>query len=77
MCFNSLIVTASEIVCQQYIFWVVVVNVKQALIFTLFCSLGHYILRYLDIYFLVLAACHEIYLAVGGLADIDGITPAA
>ena len=52
-------------------------NVEQALIFTLFCSLGLYLLRYLDVYLLVLAACHEIYLAVGDLADIDGIIPAA
>lgn len=69
-CFDSLIVTAGEIVCQQYIFGVVVVNVKQALIFTLFCSLGFYLLRYLGVDFLVLAACREIY-----LANIDGITP--
>lgn len=76
-CFNSLVVTAGEIICQQYIFWVVVVNGEQALIFTLFCSLVLYLLRYLDIDYLVLAACHEIYLAISGLADIDGITPAA
>lgn len=76
-CFDSLIVAAGKIICQQYIFGVVVVNVEQALILTLCGFLGLYLLGYLNIDFFILAACYEIYLTVGGLSDIDSITSAA
>jgi hypothetical protein len=76
-CFDPLIVAAGKIICKQYIFGVVVVNVEQALILALCGFPGLYLLSYLNIDFLVLAACYEIYLTVGGLSDIDGIAPAA
>ena len=75
-CFDLLIVAAGKIICKQYIFGVVVVNVEQALILALCGFPGLYLLSYLNIDFLVLAACYEIYLTVGGLSDIDGIAPA-
>lgn len=76
-CFDPLVVTVGKIICKQYIFVVVVVNVKQALILTLCGFPGLYLLGYLNIDFLVLAACCEIYLTVGGLSDIDSIASAS
>ena len=74
---DPLVISSGKFVCCKNIFGVIVMYIKQPLIFPLFCLFRIDFLSDLNINFIVLPHRYKINLSVVGLSHIDSISPAS
>lgn len=76
-CLNAFVISACKFICPEYIFRIVVVYLKQTVVFPFFRFFRMNLLRNLNIDFLILPRCYKVDFSVICFSDMNGVSSAA